>query len=186
MLSGPFCLLLFPGGRPEVFPGGATLTGATSGEDPPDQAQVRQSGRFRDGAGDLSRWRCAYRGYNRERGARIRRWCGNPGGFATAPVIFPGGAALTGATSGEGRPDQVLVRQSGRFRDGAGDIPRWRCAYRGYIGRGGRVRRGSAGFAVLCCCSAPVKRPASGPGTERLPGSGNRQPALHVLQSRHR
>ncbi|WP_049265294.1 hypothetical protein, partial [Raoultella planticola] len=31
--------------------------------------------------------------------------------------IFPGGAALTGAT-GDGHPDKALVRQSGRFPDG--------------------------------------------------------------------
>jgi hypothetical protein len=48
--------------------------------------------------------------------------------------IFPGGAALTGAT-GDGRPDKALARNPGGFLMG-GDIPRWRCADRGYRGDG--------------------------------------------------
>ncbi|HEM8823660.1 TPA: hypothetical protein U2R14_004308 [Raoultella planticola] len=45
MLSGPFCLHLFPGGCPQVFPGGAALTGAT-GDGHPDKALARNPGGF--------------------------------------------------------------------------------------------------------------------------------------------
>ncbi|QDI10568.1 hypothetical protein electrica_04537 [Klebsiella electrica] len=182
MLSGPFCLLLFPGGHPVIFPGGAALTGATW-DGSPDKALAPPSG-----------------------GARWRKY--SPAGTVNilpqAALIFPGGATLTGATW-EGSPDKAQAPPSGELPGGGNVPPQAALIFPGGAtltgatwdgspdkalappsGRGSGVRRGSAGLAVHCCCSAPVKRPASGPGTERPPGSGNRQPALHEPQSRHR
>ena len=44
----------------------------------------------------------------------------------------------------------------------------------------------AASFLHLCCCSAPARPPASGPGTARPPASGNHQPAPRAPQSRRR
>jgi hypothetical protein len=80
------------------------------------RSAYRGYGCGRPGQVQAATWRlqrCAYRGYG----------CGRPGQAQTATWMFPGGAALTGAT-GCGRPGQRKPRP--------GMLLRLRSAYRGY------------------------------------------------------